>query len=474
MIQEQKESIIKYSERHNLKIIDWFEELETAAKSGRPLFTKMVKKLKAKKADGVIIHKIDRSARNLKDWALLGDLIDEGYDIHFAHESLDLNQRGGRLAADIQAVIASDYIRNLREETIKGLYGRLKQGIYPFKAPPGYINKGSGQVKEIDPVVAPLITKAFNLYATEKYNLEKLALELNKYGLKNLNGKNLRKNSLSKILNNPFYTGVLKVKGKSFIGNHTPIVTAKLFNQVKSVLKGKVGAKIVKHRFVFSKMIKCNICNYSLIAEKQKGHTYYRCHSKGCITKGLREEVIERILVEKLDQIKLHKIELEVLNELLEKAKESKLIKEKDILESLKLKEIQLNLKIEKLTDAYIENMIDKIVFEEKKQKVLIEKNEIETAKRSVDSKIGSIYNEVQNFLELLKTVKESYTSGNYEEKRKILKTITSNLMIEGKKLIISLQNPFYDISIRDIVSLCDSTENRTLIPSLRRMCPNR
>ena len=57
-------------------------------------------------------------------------------EVHFANESLDLHSRGGRLSADIQAVAAADYIRNLREVTKKDPYGRLKQGFY---APSGSI-----------------------------------------------------------------------------------------------------------------------------------------------------------------------------------------------------------------------------------------------------------------------------------------------------------------------------------------------
>src|SRR5207244_2409004 len=108
--------------------------------------------LRQGRADGVVIHKIDRSARNLKDWADLGELIDGGIQIQFANESLDLHSRGGRLSADIQAVVAADYIRNLREETRKGFYGRLKQGMYPLPAPVGYLDMGKGRVKEIDRV----------------------------------------------------------------------------------------------------------------------------------------------------------------------------------------------------------------------------------------------------------------------------------------------------------------------------------
>src|SRR5262245_32052818 len=131
-LQEQHAAIARYAERQGLHITQWFEERLTAAKKGRPLFARMLKGLRRGEANGVIIHKIDRSARNLRDWADLGELIDAGVAVHFANESLDLHSRGGRLSADIQAVVASDYIRNLREEVLKGLKGRLKQGILPF------------------------------------------------------------------------------------------------------------------------------------------------------------------------------------------------------------------------------------------------------------------------------------------------------------------------------------------------------
>ncbi len=58
-------------------------------------------------------------------WADIGDLIDAGIDVRFAYNNLDLDKRGGRLTADIQAVIAADYIRNLKEEVRKGIQDRL-------------------------------------------------------------------------------------------------------------------------------------------------------------------------------------------------------------------------------------------------------------------------------------------------------------------------------------------------------------
>src|ERR1041384_2953264 len=175
---EQREAIKRYAQRWNLTIIEEFEEKETAAKFGRPIFNRMLKALKRGQADGVLIHKIDRSARNLRDWADLGELIDQGIEVHFANESLDLTSRGGRLSADIQAVVAADYIRNLREETKKGFYGRVKQGFYPRPAPIGYLDAGAGKPKLIDPEMAPLVRTAFDLYATGRFGLYDLQDEL--------------------------------------------------------------------------------------------------------------------------------------------------------------------------------------------------------------------------------------------------------------------------------------------------------
>jgi len=229
-LQEQREAIKRYAASRGFIISDWFEERVTAAKRGRPAFTDMLKRLRARKARGVIIHKIDRGARNLKDWADLGQLIDEGIEVHFCNENLDLNSRGGRLSADLQAVVAADYIRNLREETRKGFYGRLKQGLYPLAAPLGYLDRGKGEPKELDPLTAPLTRHAFELYATGSYNLRSLQAELHRLGLRTKGGGRLSINGLSTILNNPFYAGLIRIRrtNETFQGVHEPLIGIRL------------------------------------------------------------------------------------------------------------------------------------------------------------------------------------------------------------------------------------------------------
>jgi site-specific DNA recombinase len=240
-LQEQKGAIEEYTRRHNLSVTGWYEETETAAKRGRRIFEKMLRDRSRKNISGVIVHKIDRSARNFFDWAGLNALMDEGVEIHIASENRRIETRGDRLAADVQAVVAVDYIRNLREETIKGFYGRLKQGLYPLKAPLGYLDRGRGKVKEIDPMKGPLIRSAFERYATGAFTLTSLSERLAVEGLRSRNGKPLSANILWKTLRNPFYMGIMRIekRGEHFPGIHEPLVSKRLFDEVEAVLDGR-------------------------------------------------------------------------------------------------------------------------------------------------------------------------------------------------------------------------------------------
>src|SRR5258708_11108048 len=283
-LQQQREAIARHAQKSGFEVAEWFEEQETAAKRGRPIFGRMLKQLQQGRARGVIIHKIDRSARNLKDWADLGELIDQGIEVHFANESLDLNSRGGRLSADIQAVVAADYIRNLREEAKKGIYGRLKQGFLPMRAPIGYLDNGGGRPKTIDPVRGPLIRKAFELYAGGKFTILPLVVELYRMGLRNHVGTRVTRNGLSTILNNPFYMGLIRIKrtGQVYAGNHEPLISKHLFDDVQDMLAGRFNTRTKPHDFLFRRYITCKGCQYSFIGEVQKVPLYHRSHPKTC------------------------------------------------------------------------------------------------------------------------------------------------------------------------------------------------
>lgn len=296
-LEVQRNAIIRYALKYDLNIIAWFEEKETAAKTGRPIFEELIH-LAEKTNRGLIIHKIDRGARNLRDWAELGDLIDAGMDVRFAHDDVDLHTRGGRLSADIQAVVAADYVRNLREEARKGFYGRLNQGLLPFSAPLGYLNTGAGRAKTVDPIRGPIIRELFRMFMNHDYTLTETRNRMTDLGLRNQRGGILSLTSLSSILRNPFFTGRINLRnGESFPGIHEPLISVALFIEVQRILKSKSRRLARTHCFAYSRMMLC-VCGRWFIAERQKGHVYYRCHNK--CSGSIREEVIDAIVLKEL------------------------------------------------------------------------------------------------------------------------------------------------------------------------------
>lgn len=445
---EQQAAIDRYAQRFNLYIVKQYEERETAAKMGRPVFLDMLKALRRGAARGIIIHKIDRSARNLKDWADLGSLIDSGLEVHFANESLDLNSRGGRLSADIQAVVAADYIRNLREETKKGIYGRLRQGLFPFPARVGYLDTGQGNPKKLDPAQAPLVKQAFELYASGTIGLNALVEKMFELGLRNKNGNKISRNGLVCILKNPFYMGLIKIDtiGELFVGVHQPIISKTLFDEVQNVFAGKRVVKKTKHFFIFRRVIHCRSCENLLIAERKKGRVYYRCHTKDCPQKTIREDAVEDNLLEIFERLQLtdeeyEHLKKEAVNHQKDEPKRIEEVKKQFVMEQANIK-----IRLAKLADAYVDKVFDRETYLTKKNELIIKDQEIKERIQKLSADSTENQKAFDEFLELLKTVYLSYKLGTELEKREMVKTVFSNCAAQGKLPLIKLKKPFQTV----------------------------
>jgi DNA invertase Pin-like site-specific DNA recombinase len=443
-LQEQRSAIESYARRFNLDLSRWFEERETAAKSGRPVFGEMLKLLRQGKAQGLIIHKIDRSARNLKDWANLGELIDAGIQVHFVNESLDLHSRGGRLSADIQAVVASDYIRNLREETRKGFYGRLKQGFYPLPAPIGYLDQGKANPKVFDPKRAQLVAEAFRLYSTGEYSLPALLQELDHRGLRNKRGGKLSLNGLSRILNNPFYIGLMRITttGELFPGSHKPLVSKALFDRAQCILQGKTANRLVQHEFIFRRMVRCTDCGYSLVGELQKGRVYYRCHNSACSTKTIREDRLDDALNGTFAGLLLDQEEIDHAKEWIKGAHVQEDTFRLQEIENLKFRLSQIRPHLDRLTDAFLDGTIERDLFEHRKNTLLMEEVGLKQRLTVQESGTGNALGQFETFLELVNTASFLYKQGIPQEKRDLVKEVTSNLWASEKNVVVELKTP--------------------------------
>jgi hypothetical protein len=391
------------------------------------------------------MHKIDRSARNLKDWADLGELIDSGVDIRFANESLDLTSRGGRLSADIQAVVAADYIRNLREETKKGIYGRLKQGLLPMPARTGYLSQGPGKVKLPDPAQAPMVRRAFELYATGGYNLKELAKKMQDLGLRNRLGGRVTNQALERILRDPIYIGIIRLKrsGETFPGIHEPIVSTAVFQEVQDVMSGKRHRKTGKHDFTFRQLFTCEPCGRALVGEVQKGYVYYRCHGKGCPCRMVPEPAIQKAVIGTLKRLEFTQEERDYCRQRLNGMAQQWNEQRERATQGISLNLDQLKQRQTKLTDAFLDEAIDKETFEERKAALLVERRQLEERLNELKNQDGSIERKLRDLLELTSSAYSAYRTAQTAEKRELVKIVSSNRSLNAQSLTFTVSKPF-------------------------------
>lgn len=444
-LQEQRDSIERFAARSGFKITQWFEERETAAKRGRSEFLRMMSALEKGKATGVILHKIDRGARNLWDWARIQDLVERGVDVHFAHESVDLKSRGGRLSADIQAVVAADYIRNLRDEVTKGIVGRLKQGFCPWGAPVGYLNRGKATAKAIDPNKGPLVAMAFELYATGSYTIETLRKELWNRGLRSRKERTLGRSQVGAMLRNPFYIGLIKHRstGQVYQGVHQPLISKALFDRVQDVIEGRGTAKIVQHEFLYRRLVRCSVCHKALTGERQRGHVYYRCHAKGCPTNAIREEWIVQAIDRSLKGLTLKPKQLQQCEPMLVDAEGrfQRAAVARKANAQLKLEATEKRLK--RLMDAFLDGAIERDAFQQTNTSLPNERADLRDVLTREENELTALREAMRKCKDLLTMLPLSTAALDNDGLRSTLKVLSSNIVATGKNVVVELRDPF-------------------------------
>ena len=131
-IPSQLKLLNKYAEDNKLQLVKEYVDVETAKKSGRTDFTKMVKFLRKESqrkqlgapCQVILVEKTDRLYRNLKDWVIIGEL---DLEIHFVKENVILSRESRsseKFMHGIKVLMAKNYIDNLSEETRKGMLAK--------------------------------------------------------------------------------------------------------------------------------------------------------------------------------------------------------------------------------------------------------------------------------------------------------------------------------------------------------------
>ena len=342
------------------------------------------------------------------------------------------------------------FVDNLRENVKRGLRQKIRNGVWPGWAPVGYLNNPKTRGVDIDPEKSSKVKKVFELYATGAYPLHSLANWCAKHNLKGNKNNKISISSSQKILQNIFYIGLMKFKGEVFEGTHEPLIPKKLFDLCQEVMtkRGKVRPDR-KHNFPFLGLMKCASCGCSITAQYAKGnggiYTYYRCTKKrgACQEKYLGENQLIEQIKNFLQKVSLPSQDTEkVLAALDTEEKQAKEQAQGEVV-NLKAQLLQVEAKLQKLLDAYLDDALTQKEYAAKKDTLIFQKVTFSEKITDFEQKGLSWLEPAREFVKSLNQAAKLLESENLSEMTTFLKNIGSNHILRNREFLFAPKNPY-------------------------------
>lgn len=215
----------------------------------RPALQKLLRDLKERKVDVIVVYKVDRLTRSLADFAKLVEL----FDLHSASfvsvtQAFNTTTSMGRLTLNVLLSFAQ-FEREVTAERIRDkIAASKKKGIWMGGVPPlGYRVQDRKLV--INSREAETVKTIFKRYLALGSTLPLLE-ELHRAGVKTrrrtlssgkpIGGVPFTRGPLNHLLRNRTYIGELNHRGRSYPGEHPAILDKKIFDAVQTKLTQNV------------------------------------------------------------------------------------------------------------------------------------------------------------------------------------------------------------------------------------------
>jgi site-specific DNA recombinase len=452
-LDSQHKLLNDYGNRLELHVAKEFQMAEKASvPEGRKVFQEMMAyaSLKKNNITHIIVEKADRYTRNFKDAVLLDEWLaaDPDRRLHSVKESLvlHLNAKSDvKFMWNINVAAAKKYTDNLREETMKGWREKLAQGWMPSDPPLGYMNvrvNGRHVQHAPNPATKALVIKAFNKYLEPTESVSSITKLMEQMGLRTRSGRPYAKSKVHKMLDNPYYIGIIRFDGQEYPGAQIPLISKELFEKVQLKLHGKRPTRYKKHDPVFKGIIRCGNCGGFITWQLQKGRYYGACQrtSEACKKRRLlREDRVEQSVTEMLEQLVCPTPEIiQWVADSMREQQHSNIEERERLWDSVKLQLDRISRMDDRLYDDKLAGDISQEKYEEKHAAFAAQRAELQEQLRGIDTSFGNRLDQTLVLLELSQKAAEIYASRTSQQKRLIITKLFKNMAVEGDSLSVS------------------------------------
>lgn len=335
-IDAQLRAIKEYAKRNDIIIVgEYVDKAKSATTDNRPEFLRMIADSKKEEFDIVLVHKLDRFARNRQD--SIGyrmELKRHGVSLVSVLEYLDDESPESLILESVLEAMAEYYSRNLAREVNKGMRENALKGLHTGGLPPlGYDVDPQTRKLVINEKEAAAVRLIYKMFI-EGSGYDKIINELNLQGYKTKTGDSFGHNSLHNIVRNEKYTGVYifnKLVSKDVDGKRNgnackaveeiiriegavpPIITKEEFEVAQNIIFSRKQVRAANNAvevYLLSGKIFCGECEGAYVGNRKFAgrnktlQVTYRCSARKskhiCKNKDIRKDYIEVFVLERL------------------------------------------------------------------------------------------------------------------------------------------------------------------------------
>ncbi len=304
------------------------DEALSGTSDNRPKFLQMINDAKLQLFDAIIVHKLDRFARNRYDSAFYKREVKKyGVKIISALEKFDDSPESIILESVIEGM-NEYYSANLSREVMKGMKETAYECKHTGGKPPFGYDVAENKKYIINEYEASIVKDIFKMYL-DGNGYSQIIDSLK--GVKTKTGNEFSKSSINNILSNEKYTGTyvfnkykrVTINGKKknilndekdiikIEGGIPSIISKEIFNKVS--VKREKNKKAFrnynsKRNYVLSGLVKCGLCGASMVGSSgiegrnKREYVRYKCNAKknkrNCKCKDINKDVLDKMVIE--------------------------------------------------------------------------------------------------------------------------------------------------------------------------------
>ncbi len=446
---EQKDRLTKYAAAQDYSVVKVYSDEGVSGKSlVRPQMEKLLSDIEAGKIDTVLIYKLDRLSRHVKDVLELVELFEKyGVTLFSLHENIDLSSPFGRASLKMSATFSELERETIVERMEMGKAARAKSGKYscPGKCPFGYRLDKDNDCFSVNEREAEAIRDAFAKYVYEGFSFRRLF----SYCRSIYSDLSFFSHPMSckAIIKRPLYAGYFLFKGELIKAVNVPsIIPYELYLQAQEAVKRNTSRRDHDNSpYLLTGLVVCARCGRAYVGKlydrnKFKGDgtktERYRYTSYGCRARVKRDSATDSFKcdndifpTELLDDY----VERSVMNLRFDDFVAP--VVDTGVIDRLTLENEELEKQRDRLLDAFLIGIINKETLARRTEEL---NKKMKRNTMLIESEHTRISSAPSVSIENLKKRQRDYKSLDKKQKRELLRLLIKNIVIDGKSIVIN------------------------------------